>query len=284
MLNLDQQSGARQAVFETIAAHKERGVLFAYIAAPPRNLLGQGLVRDLVTLLQQTEADDSVHVIVFRSADPDYFISQVDATQTANCSSLGDKPNLEPSLAILFRNLSASRLVTIAQIEGRVCGTGCEFVLACDMRFAAREFAIFGQPEARLGVIPGLGLIQQLTRLIGRGRALEVLMSADDYDARAAEHYGWVNRALPGVALGSFVQLLAHRIGGFPPSTIAAIKECVNTIALPSLEDLGHASTRLHDCIRINEAQHQIADAMKPSPHSRGAEMDQMLRNLDTES
>src|SRR6185503_6343947 len=117
---------------------------------------------------------------------------------------------------LLFRHLSASRLVTIAQIEGHVRGAGSEFVLACDMRFAARETAIFSQPEQAFGVIPGAGGTQHLTRLLGRARALEVLLSAEDYDADLAERYGWINRALPGSVLGDFVRMLAHRIAKFP--------------------------------------------------------------------
>src|SRR4029453_3314334 len=97
----------------------------------------------------------------------------------------------EPSIAILFRRLSSSRLVTIAQIEGRVRGAGREFVLACDIRFAARESAIFGQPEQGFGLIPGAGAVQHLTRLMGRGRALEGLLTARDYDADLPERHGW---------------------------------------------------------------------------------------------
>ena len=111
----------------------------------------------------------------------------------------------EPSLGLLFRYLSTSRLVTIAQIAGRVRGAGSEFVLACDMRFAARESAIFSQPELGFGLIPGAGGIQHLTRLLGRARALEVMMSADDYDAEVAERYGWINRAMSKSALGEYI-------------------------------------------------------------------------------
>jgi enoyl-CoA hydratase/carnithine racemase len=192
---IDHESVTQQTAFETISAHREGGVLFAKIAAPPMNLMGPKLVRDLVSLIQQAEADDSIHVLVFKSADPDYFISHVDVTRIAEYSELATKLSGEPSLAILFRYLSASRLVTIAQIEGRVRGVGSEFVLACDMRFAARESAIFGQPEGGFGLIPGAGAAQHLTRLMGRGRALEVLLSAEDYDAQMAERYGWINRA-----------------------------------------------------------------------------------------
>src|SRR5205823_2216596 len=156
---------------------------------------------DLVSLIQRAEADDAVRVLVFRSADPDYFMSHVDVTRIQAYREEAAKLAGEPSIALLFRRLSTSRLVTIAQIEGRVRGAGSEFVLACDMRFAARESAIFGQPEHAFGTIPGGGAVQHLTRLMGRGRALEVLLSADDYDAETAERYGWINRALPAKAL-----------------------------------------------------------------------------------
>ena len=138
-------------VFQTLTVRKEGAVLFADIAAPPMNLLGPELVRDLVSLIQRAEADDAVQVLVFKSADPDYFISHVDVTRIKEYREEAAKLTGEASIALLFHHLSVSRLVTIAQIEGRVRGAGSEFVLACDMRFAARESAIFGQPEPGLG-------------------------------------------------------------------------------------------------------------------------------------
>src|SRR5215467_11132510 len=141
--------------FVTLTVRKEGSVLFAEIAAPPMNLLGPELVRDLVTLIQDAEADDTVQVLVFASADPDYFISHVDLNRIAEYRAEAAKLTGEASIALLFHYLSASRLVTIAQIEGRVRAAGSEFALACDMRFAARETAIFSQPEAATGVSPG---------------------------------------------------------------------------------------------------------------------------------
>jgi len=120
---------------------KEGAVLFVEISAPPMNLLGVELVRDFVSLIQTAEANDVVQVLVFKSADPDYFISHVDVTRIQEYREEAAKLTGEPSLAILFRLPSASRLVTIAQIEGRVRGAGSEFVLACDMRFAAVQHA-----------------------------------------------------------------------------------------------------------------------------------------------
>ena len=179
-----------QFVFEMLKVTSEGAVLFAKISAPPMNLLGPELVRDLVALIQQAEADAGVQVLVFKSADPDYFISHVDVTRIKENRAEAEKLAGDESIGQMLRHLSASRLVSIAQIEGRVRGVGSEFVLACDMRFTARESAIFGQFEPSFGVIPGAGGAQHLTRLMGRGRALEVMLSAQDYDADLAERYG----------------------------------------------------------------------------------------------
>ena len=261
-------------VFETIKVSKEGAVLFAEIAAPPMNLLGPELVRDLVFLIQRAEADDAVQVLVFKSADPDYFISHVDVTRIKENREPAVKLTGEPSLALLFRHLSASRLVTIAQIEGRVRGVGSEFVLACDMRFAARESAIFGQFEPAFGVIPGAGAAQHLARLMGRGRALEVMLSAEDYDAELAERYGWINRALPADALGDFVSSLAHRIARFPAAGRVVVKERVNAIGLAPAEDFRRDSDLFLEGVRSPEFQERMQAAMKRGFQTRDAEMD----------
>jgi enoyl-CoA hydratase/carnithine racemase len=260
-------------VLETLRVRKEGAVLFAEIAAPPMNLLGPELVRDLVSLIKRAEADDAIHVLVFKSADPDYFISHVDVTRIKEYREEAAKLTGEPSIALLFHHLSASRLVTIAQIEGRVRGAGSEFVLACDMRFAARESAIFGQPEPGLGVIPGAGGVQHLTRLMGRARALEVMLSADDYDAELAERYGWINRAFPAKDLDDFVRSLAHRIAGFPAAGHVAVKERVNAIALAPAEDFRRDSDLFGEGVRNSEAQKRIQAALKRGFQTREAEM-----------
>jgi enoyl-CoA hydratase/carnithine racemase len=259
--------------FETLAISQEGGVLFADIAAPPMKLLGPELVRDLVALIQRAEADHAVRVLVFRSADPDYFISHVDLTRIAEYRAEAAKLTGEASIALLFRYLSASRLVTNAQIEGRVRAAGSEFVLACDMRFAARESAIFCQFEPAFGQLPGGGGAQQLTRLMGRARALEVMLSADDYDAELAERYGWINRALPADALGDFVSSLAQRIASFPAAGHAVLKDRVNAIALAPVEDFRRDSDLFGEGVRAPEAQKRIAAAMKQGMQTRDAEL-----------
>jgi enoyl-CoA hydratase/carnithine racemase len=260
--------------YEKLHVRREGSVVFTEIAAPPMNLQGPELVRDLVALIQRAEADDVVKVLVFTSADPDYFISHVDVTRIEENRAEAAKLVPEASMALLLRHLSASHLVTIAQIEGRVRGVGSEFVLACDMRFAARESAIFGQFEPAFGVIPGAGGAQHLARLMGRGRALEVMLSADDYDADLAERYGWINRALPADELGGFVSSLAHRVAGFPAAGQVVVKERVNEIALAPVEDFRRDSELFLEGVRTPEFQGLIQTAMKRGFQTRDAEMD----------
>jgi enoyl-CoA hydratase/carnithine racemase len=259
--------------FETLRARQEGAVLFADIAAPPMNLLGTELVRDLVSLIQGAEADTGLQVIVFGSADPDYFISHVDVTRISEYREQAARLTGEASIGLLFRYLSNSRLVTIAQIEGRVRGAGSEFVLACDMRFAASESAIFSQPEQGFGLIPGAGGMQHLTRLLGRARALEVILSANDYDAALAERYGWINRALPAVALGEFVRSLAHRIAGFPAAGRAVIKERVNAVSLAPADEFRRDSDLFLERARDPETQRRQAVAMTRGFQTRDAEI-----------
>jgi enoyl-CoA hydratase/carnithine racemase len=259
---------------ETLTIRRQEGVLFAKITAPPMNLLGPELVRDLVSLIQAAEADDAARVIVFESGDPDYFISHVDLTRIAEYRAEAATLTGEASIALLFRHLSASRLVTIARIEGRVRAAGNEFVLACDMRFAARESAIFGQFEPAFGLLPGGGGVQHLARLLGRSRALEVMLSADDYDAELAERYGWINRALPADELEEFVSSLAHRIAGFPPGGHALVKERVNAIALAPTEDFRRDSDLFSEGVHEPDPRARLAAAMKRGLQTRDAELE----------
>ena len=264
----------RELAFETLTVRREGGVLFTEIFAPPMNLLGPELVRDLVSLIQVAEADDGVQVLVFTSGDPDYFISHVDLHQVAEYRQAAAKLTGEPSVGLMFRHLSASRVVTIAQIEGRVRAVGSEFVLACDMRFAARGSAIFGQFEPSLGSVPGGGAVQHLTRLMGRSRALEVLLSGEDYDADLAERYGWINRSVPAETLADFVRSLAHRIAVLPARARAVVKDRVNAIALAPEEEFRRDSDLFLETVQDDEAQRQLTAAFEHGLQTREPELD----------
>lgn len=222
---------------DTLDVSVDHGVLYATLNQPPLNLIGPEMVRDLVTLVLYLESHPEVAVIVFGSASPHFFCAHVDMTRAAE---LGPElARLEPGapLGLLYRRISALNQVSIAAVTGRVRGAGSELVLACDMRFAG-DGALFGQPEVGLGAIPGAGAVQHLTRLMGRGRALEALVGADDFSADLAERYGWINRALPEDELPAFVSALARRIARFPSSGVADAKRRVNAIALPGVDAL----------------------------------------------
>src|SRR5271165_2665472 len=259
--------------FDTIKVHREGGVLFAALAAPPMNLLGPELVRDLVSLIQRAEADHAARVVVFKSADPAYFISHVDVNRVKEYRAEAAKLTGEASIALLFRHLSASRLISIAQIEGRVRAAGSEFVMACDMSFAARESAIFAQFEPALGTLPGGGAVQHLTRLMGRGRALEVMLGAEDFDAGLAERYGWINRSLPAAELDGFVCSLARRIAAFPAAGHINVKRRVNAIALAPVEDFRRDSDMFGAEVSDAEAQSRIQAAINRGFQTPEAEL-----------
>jgi len=267
----------------TLHVNVEGSVLFAQISAPPMNLLGPELVRDLVTLIQRAESDPALKVLVFNSGDPEYFISHVDVTRIPEYRAEAARLTGESSIALLFRYLSASRLVSIAQIEGRARGAGSEFVLACDMCFAAKGLAFFSQLEAAFGAAPGGGAIQHLTLMMGRARALEVLLSGNDYEATLAEQYGWINRALPPAMLHEFVHSLAHRIAKFPAAGLVAVKERVNAISLAPVTEFRRDSDLFAELMRNPAARDRTEAAIRAGFQTRDAELTlgQLLDDLN---
>jgi enoyl-CoA hydratase/carnithine racemase len=264
---------AMSSNFETLKVEEQGAALFVTIDAPPMNMLGPEMVRDLVSLITLLDQGEPYKVVVFRSADPDYFISHVDVTKIAAYRQEAADLTGEASIALLFRRLAETKAVTIAEIAGRARGAGSEFILNCDMRFAARGRAFFSQNEAAFGVVPGGGGAQHLVRILGRGRALEVMLSAEDFDADLAEKYGWVNRSFEPGDLSSFVTSLARRIAGFPASGLHQIKERVNAISLAPVEEFRRDSDLFGEGVKIPEIQSRIQDAIRLGFQTREAEI-----------
>ncbi|MFJ9024095.1 enoyl-CoA hydratase/isomerase family protein [Streptomyces sp. NPDC102259] len=149
-------------------------------------------------------------------------------------------------------------MITIAKVRGRARGGGNELALACDMTFASRENAVFGQFECGTGALPGAGGIQHLTRRLGRTRAIEALAGADDFDADLAERYGWINRALPDVELDGFVERIAKRIAGFPPKGIQAAKRAINDLTLAKPADIRSDAATFQGLITLPETRERL--------------------------
>ena len=207
---------------------------------PPLNIVGASMFAALQDVLARVDASPSLRVVVFESANPDFYLAHFDLADPAG--SLGLLKTAGPSgLPILmdtFVRLTQSPVVSIAKIRGRLRGVSSEFVLACDMRFASRENTRLAQVEVGSGVHPGGGGTERLPQLVGRGRALEIVLGANDFDGETAERYGYVNRALPDRELDGFVDMLARRIASFDRRPIAAAKHLINQVSLPSADRL----------------------------------------------
>src|SRR5471032_909313 len=201
---------------------------------PPLNLMGPEFVVQFKKIMTELEADEHVKVVVFESAVEGYFLNHSDfLAKFEDLTSLPQGPTgLEAWPDILVR-LTSAPFVSIASIRGRATGNGSEIALACDMSFVSREKAILSQCEVGVGLVPGGGPMARLPRLVGRGRALEVLLGADDIRGDLAELYGYVNRALPDAELDAFVDALATRIASFDKQAIAETKSFVNVASLP---------------------------------------------------
>jgi enoyl-CoA hydratase/carnithine racemase len=201
---------------------------------PPLNIFGPEMLPQVDAIITALETDQQVKVVVFDSAVEGFFLIHLDFL--ANLNDLAHLPpgptGLHPWPEMLVR-LSRASVVSIASIRGRATGMGSELALACDMRFASREKAILSQFEVGAGLVPGGGPMARLSRLIGRGRALEVILSADDVPGDLAELYGYVNRSLPDAELDVFVDTLANRIASFDKQTILDTKRLVNVASLP---------------------------------------------------
>src|SRR5713101_8398563 len=201
---------------------------------PPLNVFGPESIPQLNEIVTALETDKEVKVVVFDSAVEGFFLTHYDfLAKIEDTTALPPGPTgLQPLPDMLVR-LSRASVVSIASIRGRATGVGSELALACDMRFASREKAILSHFEVGAGVVPGGGPMARLPRLMGRGRALEVLLGADDIPGDLAERYGYVNRSLPDAELDDFVDALATRIASFDKRAMSETKRFVDLASLP---------------------------------------------------
>jgi len=238
---------------------------------PPLNIFGPESIPQLNEIVTALETDDRVKVVVFDSAVEGFFITHYDfLARLEDSTSIPPGPTGLQALPDMLARISRAPVVSIASIHGRATGVGSELALACDMRFASREKAILSQWEVGAGLVPGGGPIARLPRLIGRGRALEVLLGADDVRGDVAELYGYVNRALPDAELDAFVDALARRIASFDKQAIADTKRLVNIASLPSDADIAPEWEAFLAALERPAAQNRIKALMERGFHKPG--------------
>ncbi|WP_082551475.1 enoyl-CoA hydratase/isomerase family protein [Massilia sp. Root351] len=203
-------------------------------ANAPLNIVGPKEVRELVRIVEAIEADQQVQVVVFDSAIPGSFIAHYDLlTPLEESTGMAPGPTGMHPVPDLMVRIARLPIVTISAIRGRATGIGSELILATDMRFASREKAVLSQWEVGAGLVAGGGPMARLPRLVGRGRALEILVASDDINGDVAERYGYVNRSLPDAELDGFVDTMARRIASFERAAIVDTKALVNLASLP---------------------------------------------------
>src|SRR3989441_480265 len=225
---------------------------------PPFNILDATIFGGLQDLLLRMDASQRLRVVVFESAIPDFYLAHFDLTGKTGNITTAVGPSGLPILIDTFVRLTKSPVVSIAKIRGCVRGVSSEFVIACDMRFASRENTLLGQPEVGVGVHPGGGGTERLPHLVGRGRALEIVLGANDFDGDTAERYGYVNRALPDAELDGFVDALARRIASFDGRAITAAKNLINQVSLPTADRLLDALNSFQTALTWPETQQRI--------------------------
>ena len=198
---------------------------------PPINTIDDQMYDEIFDLVEAIVAEPSLKVVTFESANADFFLAHYGVGESV--SRFGKPRWIEAAT-----RLAHSNVLSIAVIRGRARGGGDEFALACDLRFASREKAVFGQPEVGFGMIAGGGALERLPFLVGRARAIEIALGGGDFDAETAERYGWINRAIPDAELDNFVANFVRRILSFDSQALNATKSILNQNGLPRQAEL----------------------------------------------
>jgi enoyl-CoA hydratase/carnithine racemase len=262
--------------YDLVSVEIDGGVAFATIDNPPINLMTLPLFMELARLGEELRTDDDVRAVVLKSANPDFFIAHFDVEAildlpTNTPAVREEELNFFHRMCECFRTMPKA---TIVQIEGRVGGGGSELASSCDMRFGVRGKTVVNQMEVPLGIIPGGTGTQRLPRLLGRGRALQVILAGEDLDAETAERWGYLNLALEANEIGPYVERLARRIASCPAEAVAAAKASVlNTEGMSLGEGLSEEAYLFQTLIRNPSARESMRRFLKVGGQTREGEL-----------
>lgn len=242
---------------------------------PPINIITPALYQELATLVAELQNDDDLTVVVFKSADADFFIAHYDVSNILEFPTDGEaERSLELNdFHIMCERVRTMNKVTIAQIEGRVGGGGSEFAASMDMRFGVVGKTVVNQMEVPLGILPGGTGTQRLPRLVGRGRAMEIVLGADDLDAETAERWGYLNRIYAAGDIDAKVTALAERIASFPVEAVRLAKASVTASELPLQQGLQEEAYLFQRLLRTDSAQHNMRRFMEMGGQTREGEL-----------
>jgi len=261
--------------FQLLAVEVTSRVATVTIDNPPINIITLALYAELTQLVEELQRDPDLSVVVFKSANPDFFLAHFDVEAILQFPTEGDaERSSEPNpFHLMCERLRTMNKVTIAQIEGRVGGGGSELVASMDMRFGVIGQTIVNQMEVPLGILPGGSGTQRLPRLVGRGRAMEIVLGGEDLDAETAERWGYLNRIYAAADIDQAVSDLAQRIGRFPQPAVRLAKASVNAAELPLAQGLSEEAYLFARTIRTAEAQTAMTKFMAMGGQTREGEM-----------
>ena len=260
--------------YTLIDVQRDGPLVTATVNNPPINLITMALFGELARLAEELEADPAALVFVLKSADPDFFLAHFDV---AALIAMADAPapptddaNAYHAMCHRFRTMNK---VTIAQIEGRVGGGGAELSMNFDMRFGVIGKTVINQMEVPIGILPGGTGTQNLPRLVGRARAMEIILGGIDVDAETAERWGWLNRALPANAIDAHVNALARRIASFPADAVRLAKQSVDSATLPMAEGCQQEADLFQTLLFSNPARHAMRRFLELGGQTRDGEL-----------
>ena len=260
--------------YTLIDVQRDGPLVTATVNNPPINLITMALFGELARLAEELEADPAALVFVLKSADPDFFLAHFDV---AALIAMADAPapptddaNAYHEMCHRFRTMDK---VTIAQIEGRVGGGGAELSMNFDMRFGVIGKTVINQMEVPIGILPGGTGTQNLPRLVGRARAMEIILGGIDVDAETAERWGWLNRALPANAIDAHVDALARRIASFPADAVRLAKQSVDSATLPMAEGCQQEADLFQTLLFSNPARHAMRRFLELGGQTRDGEL-----------